>query len=271
MSEIKFFNELGNGFKMNFEGEMFGSDVTRTLVHTRVLGDVYVVARFIVWDSDCVDSLELVYDDSSSGNYLEGFTVRSEGRIVFNYNVSIVDQQLGNHLAFGDFQSILSGNDKVLGTDYSDRLIGFSGADKIVANSGDDSLFGGAGNDRLLGGAGDDRINGGRQSDYLKGGNGADTIRGGGGADTITGGAGDDLLLGNAGRDLFVFNGSHGNDTVRGFNSKRDSIWVKGSVGIEDLELQQLEDDVRVKFGSTTIIVEDTDLGFFLENDPLIF
>jgi Ca2+-binding RTX toxin-like protein len=63
-----------------------------------------------------------------------------------------------------------SGNDSMIGGQYSDTALGYDGNDRLSGHGGNDALRGGDGNDRLIGGAGRDS------------------------------------LFGNAGADVFVFN-----------------------------------------------------------------
>lgn len=59
------------------------------------------------------------------------------------------------------FQIGLSGNDVIVGSDYSDALVGYGGHDIIEAGYGDDDVFGGYGNDLIEGGPGYNYIDGG--------------------------------------------------------------------------------------------------------------
>ena len=133
---------------------------------------------------------------------------------------------------------ILSGADRLTGTQLGDYLRGFSGNDIFKGAGGKDVLDGGAGVDTALysektgavlvslagssnttvsiagvvedtirnienvtGGAASDRLTGDGKANILNGGAGNDIIRGGGGADTLIGGRGKDSLNGNSGKD----------------------------------------------------------------------
>lgn len=85
----------------------------------------------------------------------------------------------------GLWDTILAGNDRIIGGGLDDQLLGNRGNDRIFGRAGSDILLGESGNDRLygeadedllLGGLGNDILNGGRQSDYLFGGAGEDSF-----------------------------------------------------------------------------------------------
>ncbi|SFI77760.1 Hint domain-containing protein [Celeribacter neptunius] len=151
-----------------------------------------------------------------------------------------------------DNDTIESGIDGVIGSEYDDVLTGFDhqgttpedtytnefwgmgGDDTISGGGGDDYLDGGDGNDVIEGGDGDDIIIGGpdgtpdrgygpyladdadpyNDRDILMGGAGNDTIYGGDDNDIIDGGADDDHLDG--GYDDDTITGGTGNDTIIG-------------------------------------------------------
>lgn len=87
----------------------------------------------------------------------------------------------------------------------ADRIVGSNFADYAYGGNGNDKLFGNAGNDTLSGDAGNDQIRGGTGNDLLKGGSGADLLVGDGGNDRLDGGLGADTLTGGAGADRFIF------------------------------------------------------------------
>ncbi|MDE3237617.1 MAG: Hint domain-containing protein [Paracoccaceae bacterium] len=134
-------------------------------------------------------------------------------------DVNLTTGQLSGGEAAND--SIQSGIDGVIGSQYGDHLVGFDqqgttaadtysnefygmggndtidgrgGDDLIYGGSGNDSLDGGAGNDTVYGDAGNDTLSGGEGNNYLNGGNGDDTFIGGAGADTFVGGTGQDNI-----------------------------------------------------------------------------
>lgn len=123
----------------------------------------------------------------SSGYYSQNLAIYS----YFVQEVSTLSQSQLSHLTAG------SGNDLVVGDNWSNYLYGFDG---------NDTTYGGTGND------------------YLDGGNGNDSLVGGLGNDTIVGGSGYDTVFYNApfSNSLAYFN----------INSSGD-IWVYGSDGTE--------------------------------------
>lgn len=105
-----------------------------------------------------------------------------------------------------------SGNDTLLGTDFSDTINGYEGDDTIVGGDFSDTIYGGEGNDIIFG---DEDV----MSPYV-GGN--DLIYGGSGNDVIIGGVGIDYLYGDGGHDTFInygvgsayYDGGDGTDTI---------------------------------------------------------
>jgi len=128
------------------------------------------------------------------------------------------------------------GNDLFAMADGDDTVVGGLGRDTLYGEAGDDTVRGGVGDDRLFGGKGADTVNGGANRDVVDGGSGADsllggdaddTLSGGNGADVLDGGRGDDGLKGGLGADVFQFQGSAGNDTVRGFDTLDDRLEIE--------------------------------------------
>lgn len=213
-------------------------------------------------------------DDTLQGdsgtNYLSGGTgddtfIGGEGADTFNggagqdnldYSASgaAVTVDLSTSTLSGgdaDNDTIESGIDGAIGSEYDDTLIGFDhqgtdpadtftnefwgmgGDDTISGAGGDDYLDGGDGNDVIEGGDGDDLIIGGdigspdrgygptgedadpyNDRDTLSGGAGNDTIYGRDDNDIIDGGADDDYIDG--GFDDDIIDGGTGNDTIIG-------------------------------------------------------
>ncbi len=270
---------------MSFDEGTLGSDVTETLISQVYLGSGYYKETYSILGSDYADEMEIVYYDGYYGVSVETLTAGNGGRVALY--VGDLDASIEDFL--DGLPSLLSGADRVYGASYSDRLLGFSGSDVMLGNGGNDSIYGFSGNDRISGGRGADLTKGGGGDDVIRGGAGSDrlvgqagndrlygqagndTIKGGGSSDLIKGGKGDDLLFGNGGRDTFVFAKNDGTDRIRNFRAEKDLIRLKGADDASDFQVRQVGDDVRVKYGSTTIIVEDTDLGFFLGEDPFVF
>lgn len=143
------------------------------------------------------------------------------------------------------------------GTAAADRLQGGAGATVINGNAGNDWMDGGAGNDRLFGSSGNDRLYGNADNDKLYGGAGDDRLYGGSGSDTLEGETGNDLLSGGLGSDRFVFRSNANADTITDFQDGSDRIQIIGGpAGFGGLRLTTVGEDVRISFGSVTILVE---------------
>ncbi len=95
-----------------------------------------------------------------------------------------------------DNDSIISGIDGVIGSDFDDTLIGFDQQSTNPADTFTNQLYGGAGEDYIEGQGGNDDLDGGADDDEIYGGAGEDEIAGGTGADYIEGGDGDDVIYG---------------------------------------------------------------------------
>ncbi|MGP9806302.1 calcium-binding protein [Paracoccus sp. NSM] len=150
------------------------------------------------------------------------------------------------------------------------------------------SVQGGAGNDALSGRAvfghgGDDRITGTGGADLLHGGEGRDTLSGGAGNDRLHGAENNDLLIAGAGTDRL--NGGHGDDVfvfnanIRGTAIIEDFNMAEGEADILRFEngsrqatletARQQGSDVVLQHGEMTVILEQTTLAQFWENETL--
>jgi Ca2+-binding RTX toxin-like protein len=129
---------------------------------------------------------DLVFNDTGIYGTASSITVSSGGSVDFSitglaYNISngVVDNgyTIGTKTFYGDLAelaNLLSGNDRIKGSDFSDRLAGFNGDDLLNGNNGNDWLEGWAGADTLVGGSGNDTLIGGTGKDTLTGGKGRD-------------------------------------------------------------------------------------------------
>lgn len=150
--------------------------------------------------------------------------------------------------------TILSGDDRMTGTNFSDYIEGFDGHDNLVGGAGSDTLLGDAGNDHLYGqsanGGADmaDSLSGGDGADYLQGNAGNDTLDGGAGSDRINGGADDDLIIGDSGND--TVNGNLGNDTISGGDGA-DSL--RGGQGDDSIDGGAGDDVIYGDLGVNTL------------------
>lgn len=91
---------------------------------------------------------------------------------------------------------VITGFEKVEGSDANDNITG---------NDGDNELFSRLGDDRVFGMGGDDFLSGNGGSDALFGGDGDDFLAGSGGFDVLNGGLGYDIMNGGNRADRFVF------------------------------------------------------------------
>ncbi|PCI57211.1 MAG: hypothetical protein COB36_02810 [Alphaproteobacteria bacterium] len=117
---------------------------------------------------------------------------------------------------------IISGFEKVVGSDWDDTIIGSSGTDWLYGGESYDTIYGGSGNDYLFGGRGYDDLHGGSGSDtyYFRDGEEEDSI-------SDTGGAGDTIFLaGNLeflGGDMVSWD-SAGTATIEGVTTFTNDI-----------------------------------------------
>ncbi|WP_157961586.1 calcium-binding protein [Acuticoccus kandeliae] len=109
--------------------------------------------------------------------------------------------------------------------------------------SGNDKINGSNGNDALAGFFGNDAINGLAGSDFLAGDVGNDTLKGGPGDDFLVGEEGRDLLFGSQGADWFVMDSRSAFDIVKDFRPG-DAVVIDTSRGSDFFRATY--DDVRV-------------------------
>lgn len=152
---------------------------------------------------------------------------------------------------------VVSDAPSLTGTAAADRLQGGAGATAINGAGGNDRLDGGLGNDRLFGSSGADRLYGNADNDRLYGGTGNDRLFGGSGRDTLDGGTGDDVLTGGLAADQFLFRATSGDDTITDFQDGADRIRIlSGANSFGGLTLTTIGEDVRVSFGTVSILIE---------------
>ncbi|MET0743711.1 MAG: calcium-binding protein [Microvirga sp.] len=159
-------------------------------------------------------------------------------------------------------EAVLSGADRVLGTNFADYFQTYAGSDVLNGGGGRDTLIGGKGNDvYYVNTRGDSVIEEVRQgrdtviasATYSLGDNveilktskasartkinltGNDlnnTITGNAGANKIDGGEGNDILKGGKGHDTFVFDlDNTGVDIIRDFSVRDDTIAIRDDLG----------------------------------------
>lgn len=142
--------------------------------------------------------------------------------------------------------------------DSIERVGGSNFADSIFGNEFDNVLLGQGGDDSLTGGLGNDVINGGD------------------GADSIRGDQDDDILSGNAGDDTFSYiESDSGNDVITDFNADGDdTIFFSVSSGVDslsDLSFAQQGNDLEVSFGTSTILLLNTDFFTGIDAADFVF
>lgn len=164
-----------------------------------------------------------------------------------------------------------NGNDVVRGNAGNDRLLGNDGNDFIFGGDGRDVVFGGSGADRIFGNDGRDLLSGRDGADTLNGGSQNDRIHGGSGADLIRGGDGSDVLTGGKGVDVFVYaDEREGKDTIRDFKDGEDSISLSQTdFTFADVTVVDALDDTLIRFGHTTIKLQNVDAGAIGSDDFL--
>ena len=95
-------------------------------------------------------------------------------------------------------------------------------------------------------------ILGGAQNDTLIAGKAGASLYGGGGSNSLVGGVGE---------DLFVYSG--GNDSISGYNIKKDIIGLSGISALTDpSKVESLGSGLKLTFGGTSILTFDDDKGY---------
>ncbi|WP_141243668.1 calcium-binding protein, partial [Pseudomonas indica] len=104
----------------------------------------------------------------------------------------------------------------------------------------------------FIGSEKDERITGNRYGNSLVGGAGNDSLSGGEGGDTYQGGAGDDELRdsSSASRDIYLWGRGSGRDSLID-SGGIDKLQVEGSIVVEQLWFDRMDDDLRVSIVGT--------------------
>ncbi|MGD1921565.1 MAG: PQQ-dependent sugar dehydrogenase, partial [Pleurocapsa sp.] len=209
------------------------------------------------------NDIDYLIQGNGGADTLEG----GAGKDVLSYRSSKSGVSINlatNTAAGGDAEGdVISGFERILGSDFADYLVGDDQDNFIEGNFGADTLEGGAGKDILAyntaksgvdvnlttgtvaGGdaegdviSGFEWINGSKYSDYLigdlgdnrlNGGDGNDKLNGVGGNDTLNGGDGNDTLDGGAGIDFL--DGGDGIDFLL-YGSADSGVMVDLSTGL---------------------------------------
>lgn len=126
-----------------------------------------------------------------------------------------------------------AGDDRLLGADENDVLEGDDGNDSLVGDAGDDTLHGMGGDDQVIGGSGSDMLTGGQGDDSLDGGEGNDSLLGGEGRDRLVGGFGNDIIGGGSGVDTAVYDNPRYADRGTIIGTLRTEMVVTGAAGMD--------------------------------------
>ncbi|CUH80068.1 Hemolysin-type calcium-binding repeat-containing protein [Tropicibacter naphthalenivorans] len=166
-----------------------------------------------------------------------------------------VDLSLGEGQGGDTAGDVLTGIERVVGSEFADTLRGDAGDNLLSGNAGADSLWGGAGRDVLSGGDG---------------------------ADTLIGGAGDDRLFGGADADRFVFAQGSGHDLILDFGAEDEiavdtALWQ--SIGAPEItafltnNAVETGGAVEIRFSETdSVRVVDVTLAHMLtQADQFVF
>ena len=102
-----------------------------------------------------------------------------------------------------------------------------------------------------------DKVRGGGGRDYMVGTASDDLLYGESGNDTLDGGAGNDVLNGGYGDDRYIFRDNSGQDLVRGFNARSETIVLQGHGVMAFADLQGMMTET---VGSTVIDFGDGDM-----------
>ena len=117
--------------------------------------------------------------------------------------------------AYGIYELLFEGRDKVVGSDGADIFWTYGGSDNLDGGAGSDMIDGMAGNDTIRGGLGADSLYGGVGQDALYGDAGNDFLHGGVGTDRMIGGAGHDRYVVDDIQDVVIEGVDKGNDLVK--------------------------------------------------------
>ncbi|HLZ08889.1 MAG TPA: calcium-binding protein, partial [Chloroflexota bacterium] len=137
------------------------------------------------------------------------------------------------------FQTSLTDQQILAGTEGDDVLIGYAGGDL---------LYGQLGNDQLIGRRGSDFLDGGTGNDTLEGEAGNDRLFGQDGDDILSGGTGNDELTGGQGSDLYLFSRGDGNDVIHedGDTAAVDMLRLAGIAAIDVTLTHLANGDLRI-------------------------
>lgn len=142
-------------------------------------------------------------DTLTPGNGIGDHLIGGAGHDIVSYASRTVPVKLTND---GGYSSGVAGEYDSIESDV----------EELIGGSGNDTLHGGAGNDVLRGGAGDDKLDGADGDDQLFGDQGNDTLDGRVGNDVVDGGAGDDAITSRDSGQADTVDCGVGNDTVTG-------------------------------------------------------
>lgn len=97
-------------------------------------------------------------------------------------------------------------------------------------------------------------------------------LNGAGGNDTLDGGMGSDLLTGSAGADVFVSSdGQEGSDDVTDVHVGIVHLQINGASSVPDLTFTAQGQDVRLSFGTVSVLVEHVSVAPLQDPGNFIF
>ena len=210
ISNIENFNALNSTSVINIFGDSNANIITGNSNNNVINGGAGVDTMIggVGDDTYYVDSLDdIVTETNNEGNdtvYIENEQIQQIdliGKFDNVENVIFNNSDISDYILNGRVGS--TGQDSIIGNEFSNTMLGKEGSDFIVGGRGNDEIYGGADNDRIYGGL---------DNDILYGDEGNDRILGEYGNDIIFGGLGDDVILGNSGGDRLY--GDEGNDRI---------------------------------------------------------
>jgi serralysin len=144
--------------------------------------------------------------------------------------------------------------------------------DTLIGTAGNDTLKRGGGNDTIYGHGGNDELEGNTGNDALYGGSGHDGLEGGSGNDRLDGGSGRNELEGGSGSDTFVF--SAGRTEIEDFRAGTDRVELSKLLGVSNFSVMMKlattingGEDVRIDFGGSVLVFEDTTIRELKSSD----
>lgn len=125
--------------------------------------------------------------------------------------------------------------------------------------------------EHLTGSGKADRLVGNQEGNVLRGGGGKDSLFGMDGDDTLIGGKGNDVLTGGWGADVFRFARGHGDDVITDFEIGMDVLQFGNASRLRDISFVAQGDDVLLRVGDGTVLVQNVALDDLRDADNFLF